>query len=145
MPSVKTQIISALKAIGEQLVKNGTVRKCVRKHALFLTEAVKPALHIVVGDEKTIGEDERGYNLQVPVAFQIIFDENRDPEDRSDEFEAFMQTQIEADEQLGGLASKITFNGSAPFVLEQLQPSCLTVVMYLVEYRRVRGNPNVGY
>jgi len=143
--SVKTKLIAKLLDICQPLVTNQVVRHLERKHALFLTEAVKPALHVVIGDEKVLYQDERGYNMQFPVAFQIIFDENRDPEARSDAFEAFLQTNIEADEQLGGLASKITYNGAAPFVLEELKPVALTVVMYLVEYRRYKAAPNLGY
>jgi hypothetical protein len=143
--SIKTQIIAKLIAICEPLVTQSVVRKVVRKHMLFLTEAVTPALHVVVGDEKELYQDERGYCSQFPVAFQIIFAENRDPEKAADEFESFLQTAIEADEQLGGLCSKITYNGAAPFVLEETNPASLAVVTYLVEYRRVKGQPSSGY
>ena len=143
--SIKTQIIAKLIAICQPLIAQEVVRKVVRKHALFLTESVTPALHIVVGDEKVLYQDERGYNMQFPVAFQIIFAQNRDPESAGDAFEAFLQTNIEADEQLAGLASKITYNGAAPFIREELNPVALTVAMYLVEYRRYKAQPTVGY
>ena len=143
--SVKKQVLAQVLDLCKSLISDNTVRKVERKHALFLTEAITPALHVVVGDEKVLYQDERGYNMQFPVAFHFIFATPRDPESSADEFEARIQKLIEADEQLGGLVSKITYNGSAPFVIEDMQPVNVAIVMYLFEYRRFKGDPAQNY
>ena len=144
-PSIKSQIVARLLDLCQPLIAQGTVRKVERANALFLLEAVKPALHLVTGDETVLIEDERGYTLKFPAAFQIIFSEQRDAAGAADEFEAFLQQQIEHDEQLAGLANKITYDGAAPFTSEETKPSALVVVMYQIEYRRYRSNPTRSY
>ena len=143
--SVKSQIVERLLAILQPLQDGGTVRKIVREHALFALEAVRPALHVVTGEERVIEQDSHGYRVEFPLALQIIFAEQRDPYTAGDEFEAAVQAVIEADEQLEGLASKITYNGAAPFVSEEAKPNAYVVVEYLVEYRRAKAAPKVNY
>lgn len=143
--SIKAQIIARMLELCQPLQGQGIVRKIERKNALFLSEAVKPALHLVTGDETVLVEDERGYTMKFPVAFQIIFSEQRDPYGAGEQFESFLQATIEADEQLAGLCNKITYQGASPFMNEEIKPSALTVVMYEVEYRRHRAGPAKPY
>jgi hypothetical protein len=148
--SVKETIIARILDRCAQLKAENVVRVVVRKQGLFLTEPVHPALHIVVGDEDVIAQDNRGYTLKFPVAFQFIFSEQKDPYGVGDRFEAEIQSLIEGDEQLTseagtGLASKITYEGATPVVSEETKPLCLTIVMYQVEYRRFRARPDRSY
>ena len=144
-PSIKQQIIARILILCDPLVAQGIFRKVERKNALFLTEAVKPALHVVTGDETVLIEDERGYTMQVPVAFQAIFSEQGNVANAADQFEQLLQAAIETDEQLAGLCNKITYNGASPFNSEELKPAGLDIVMYQVEYRRYRANPQRSY
>ena len=143
--SVKSRIIERLLMVLKPLQDAGLVRKIVREHALFALESVRPALHVVTGEERVIEQDSHGYRCEFPLALQIIFAEPRDPYTAADEFEAAVQAIVEVDEQLEGLVSKITYNGAAPFVNEESKPAAYVVVEYLIEYRRTRGEPNVNY
>jgi len=140
--SIKNQIANRLLAVCKTLPG---LRRVVRKREPFLLEDVKPALHVVTGAEKVLYEDERGYNCELAVLFQAIFDENRLPFDASDAFEAQLQSVIEADAQLGGLCSKISYRGGIPFIVEHENPVCVVTLMYRVEYRRLRGDATQNY
>ncbi|MBC8095035.1 MAG: hypothetical protein H7Y43_04410 [Akkermansiaceae bacterium] len=147
---VKKRIIARVLDVCQQIKEEGIVRLAVRKQGLFLSESVDPALHVVTGDESVISEDSHGYNCKFPVAFQFIFKEARDPYGMGDDFEAAIQGKIEADDQLlledgTGLCSKITYEGSTPVISEEAKPSCLTIVMYQIEYRRRKARPDLGY
>jgi hypothetical protein len=143
-PSLKTQIAAYLLNLCEPLIANGKVRKVERKSTPFLLEPALPALHLLFGKEDVILEDERGYNLKFQASFKIMVDEKRDPYTLVDELEAFLQEAIEADPQLGGLASKVTYVATTPFV-DEVQTSNFTIVTYDVEYRRYRAKPDTGY
>jgi len=95
------------------------LRKVELKSTVFLTETVKPALHLVIGDELALDEDERGYRINFPIAFKLIISEQREPEVLAMELSAFIQTAIEADAQLSnrcgnGLASAVKYQGDRP-------------------------------
>jgi hypothetical protein len=143
--SIKTRIVKRVLEICQPLVTDGKVRLVVRKSSLFLLEPIKPAIHLVVGDESDVVEDERGYTARFPLMVKIILDDARDPYGASDFIVPFVQGNMEADEQLDGLASKITYDGELPFTEEALKPDGGTVLMYLVEYRRMRGDATVSY
>ncbi len=137
--SIKTRIIKRVLEICAPLVSDGKVRKVERTSSLFLLETIKPSIHLVVGDESGVVEDERGYTANFPLMVKIILDDARDPYGASDFLVPFVQGKLESDEQLAGLASKITYDGELPFTEEALKPDGGTVLMYLVEYRRMRG------
>ncbi len=143
--SIKTQIIKRIMEICQPLIAEQKFRKIERKTTLFLLEPVKPSMHLVIGDETGVVQDERGYTATFPLMLKLIMDDARDPYALADESSAFVQRQIETDEQLGGLASKITYDGELPFTEEALKPSGGTVLMYVVEYRRLRGDPTTAY
>lgn len=145
LQSVKSQILARVVDLVSVMKSDGTFRLLERRNALFLTEAIRPALHIVSGDETALVEDERGYTMKFPLVFQAIYDAQRDPYGAADNFEAALQRIIESDEQLAGLASKITYEGASPFVSEEQKPAALVVVMYQVEYRRLRSKPEKNY
>ena len=143
--SVKMQIIARMLAICQPLIAEQKFLKVARVQTLFLLEPVKPALHLIVGDEKVLYQDERGYTMQFPVMFKLITEDPDDGYTQADKAAAFVQTVIEADEQLAGLANKITYDGEMPFTEEVLKPAGGTVVMYLVEYRRYKAQPAQNY
>jgi len=144
-PSIKSRIVARLLQLPEPLKADGKLRLIARKRTFFLLEPVKPALHLITEDEQVTVEDERGYTMIFPVSFKLILAAAHDAEARCDELAAWLQEKIEADEQLNGLASKITYDGELPFTEEQGKPDGGTVVMYTVEYRRYRGDPGRSY
>lgn len=147
--SVKSKIIARLLALCEPLIAEGKVRKIARVRGPFLMESVKDAIHLVVGDETVIGEDVRGFELQFPVMLKLIIRDASDAYSKSDQLEAWLQEKIEADPQLQGgaeaVASRVVYQGSLPFTEEALKPDGGTVLMYEVNYRRVRSRPDVSY
>ncbi len=143
--SVKTRIIKRVLEICQPLIGEQKFRTIARKNTLFLLEPQKPAIHLVIGDENGVVEDERGYTMKFPLMLKLIVDDARDPYGLADKSVAFVQEKVESDEQLGGLASKITYDGELPFTEEVLKPDGGTVVMYIIEYRRMRGDPSTPY
>ena len=131
--------------LAEPLRASAGFRKIERKRTLFLLEAVKPAIHLVIGDETVIEEDDRGYRCQFPAMFKVVVSDTRDTEDASDAAVAYLQEAIEADGQLNGggdkpLANKATYEGELPFTEEISKPEGGAVVSYNIEYRRYRGD-----
>lgn len=145
MNSIKQQIIARLLALAEPLKTDGTLRLIARKRTLFLLEPIKPALHLVVGDETVIGQDFRGYTCEIPVLLKLILADTRDAEGKGDELAAYLQKQIESDDQLSTLAVSITYDGELPFTEEELKPEGGTVLAYVIQYRRERAGPETSY
>jgi hypothetical protein len=76
---IKKQIIARLLALCEPMRTNALALRVIeRKRTPFLTEAVLPALHLVVGDESVIEEDTRGWTMEFPVFFKFITADARD-------------------------------------------------------------------
>lgn len=150
MASIKQQIIARLLDLAMPLKASAGFRKIERKRTLFLREDVKPAIHLVVGDETVMSEDERGYTMQFPAMFKVLVSDTRATEDASDKAVAYLQEAIEADPQLNGggnkaLANKATYDGELPFTEEELKPDGGAVVSYVIEYRRYRGDVDQSY
>lgn len=143
--SVRSQIIAQILDLLNPLIAQNKVRSVDRVHALFLQAAIKPALHLVVGDEVQVAQDNRGYTAEIGMFFEIIFDEVRDPEGKADELAAFIQRRVEADPQINRLANEITFKGVRNFVNDAIAPEALSIVQYTLQYRRERGNPDQNY
>ena len=153
--SIKSQIITRILALLEPLISQGVsipgradvvkLRKVLRKNTVFHLEQIKPALHLVVGDEQVLDEQEQGYTMTFQLALKILISEVADAELIGDELCAFIQTHIEADQQLGSLVSKITYQGDRPSLNDQGKPDGEIIVDYVVEYRRYRGDPARSY
>jgi hypothetical protein len=142
---IKQQILERILEILQPLRGENSVRKIERVHGLFLLEEIRPALHVVTGDESVVSRDNRGYTMEFPVAFEFIFSDARDPETKADECAGFVQEKIEADPQLSSLANAITYDGTQPFIGEGAKPSCVVVLTYVIQYRRVEAQPDVNY
>ena len=147
MPSIKSQIIARLLDLASPLLTEGKFRLIVRKSAPLLLEAVKPAIHLVVGDESVVSqaEDIRGYLMEFPAIFQLIVSDVKDPYSLADDSVAFLQEKIETDPQLSGLVNCIKYDGETPLTTETEKPVGYTLVTYLIQYRRLRGNPSQQY
>ena len=149
MASIKQQIIARLMALADPMKSELKFRRIERKRTLFLLEDIKPALHLVVGDEVVVGEDNFGYTMEFPIAWKVIVEDARATEDVSDQAVAFLQEKIEGDPQLnagaGALANSVKYDGELPFTEEQLKPAGGAVVMYLVQYRRKIAQPDQNY
>lgn len=145
MPTIRQQWIARIFEVLEPLKATGVVRSVTRRRALHLAEVGSPAIHVVIGDEKRIGEDERGYTLEVPVAFKVIVSKERDAEDEADRISGEIQSLIEADLQLNRLVDQITFDSDTPFTNDSTKPDGGTIVLYVVQYRRYRATPSRTY
>lgn len=149
--SIKQKIIARVFALCEPLKTTVTppFRAIERTRSLFLLAAVKPALHVVIGDENKIEEDVFGYTMEFPIAFKVIVEDARSVEDVSDAAVAFLQTKIEGDPQLNGgsgaLANSVKYDGELPFTEEVTKPAGGAVVMYVVQYRRKIAQPEQNY
>lgn len=146
MNSIKMQIIERLLALAEPLKTDGELRKIARVRTVFLLEPVKPALHLVVGDEVVVGEDDRGYTLEFPVGLKLIFsDASADIYTTGDALSGKLQQRIESDTQLNSLANWIKYEGETPFSEEELKPGGGVLLNYVVNYRRLRAAPETNY
>jgi len=152
--SIKSRIIARLLELaeplrqGKELLGPAGYRVIERKRTLFLIEPVKPALHLVIGDEDVVGHqdsDNRGFTMRFPAMWKSMVSDARDAYRLSDGTAAYLQMAIEADGQLSQLANIINYIGELPFTDEALKPDGGTVVMYEVEYRRYRGDPTRSY
>jgi len=145
MKSIKAQIIDRLLAVCHPLIAARKLRSVERKRTLFLLEPRPPSLHLVITDEHVVGEDHRGYTIEVGAMFKLHVADGRNAYEVSDEVTAFLQEAIEADSQLTHLANYIKYEGDTPFTSEELKPDGGTVLSYTIAYRRVRAQPSVTY
>lgn len=149
MSSIKQRIIARLMELADPLKTELKFRRIERKRTLFLLEDIKPALHLVVGDEVVIGEDNFGYTMEFPLAWKVIVEDTRAVEDVSDTAVAYLQEKLEADPQLNGgdgaLANSVKYDGELPFTEEVTKPAGGAVVMYVVQYRRKIAQPDQNY
>lgn len=149
MASIKRQIIARLLELAAPLKKgvseDGIFRAIERKRTFFLLEPNKPALHLIILPEDQIGQDERGYTMQFMASWKIIVEDARDPFDACDAAEEFLQKTIESDLQLSGLVNSLEYHGDQPFTETELKPDGGTLVNYLIQYRRMRGEPTTLY
>lgn len=145
MASVKSQIINRLLDLAQPLQAEGKFRKIERKSAVLLQESVKPAIHLVIGDEIVMQEDERGYWMEFPAVFQLIIADNRDPYALADTSVAYLQEKIESDPQLSCLVVKVVYDGELPMTSETEKPVGYTLVNYLIQYRRYKSDPSKNY
>lgn len=149
--SIKQKIIERAIALLEPLKGEEGIRVIERKRTLFLLEPLKPAIHVVVGPEIVIEEDDRGYRKEFSLFIKLLVAEARNLEDAVDRLTWKIQVKLEADPQLNGtnptapLASKLTYDGEQPFGEEILKPEGGTVIAYVVEYRRYRAEPKSTY
>lgn len=146
--SVKVTIIKRLLELVQPLLTNGKLRVIERRSAPFMQQAVKPALHLVIGDESVVGGqdgDNRGFTMEFPADFEILAGEARDPYALCDELVAYVQEKVESDAQLSGLVNIVNYSGELPFTNDATKPSGGTLLMYNIQYRRTRGNPALSY
>lgn len=148
--SIKRQIAARLLAIAQPLkTSDFGFRLVERKSTPFLLEPTKPAIHLIILPETPIDQDERGYTIEFHALYKIIVDDARDPYDLCDRAAGYLQNQIESDGsnpmQLGGLVSKLEYAGDQPFTEEALKPDGGNAVTYLINYRRMRGDPYTLY
>ncbi len=145
MTPIKTQILARVKTLLDALKTAAVVRKVERVTSPFLLETTTPALHIYVGPENQIEQDNFGYVMEFPLVLRCIFAEERDPYSKGDELEAQAQKTIEADPQLNQLACLLRYEGDDPYVNEIDKPSGGVYVHYTVQYRRKKADPETNY
>lgn len=143
--SIKQRIIARLLALAEPLKTNGELRKIARARTVVLLEAIKPSLHLVVGDEVVVDEDDRGYTMEFPAALKLILSDGMDVSAAGDVMVAKLQAAIESDPQLNGLANSIKYEGETPFTEKELEPTGGVLLRYVIQYRRVRAQPETSY
>jgi len=145
--SIKKQIGARILANLGALIQPGDLRAVERKSDLLAQMSVMPALHVIVNGEVMTNpeEDNRGYTMQFHVDLKIGVKDFRDRAEVLDDLVAKVQVIMEGDVQLGGLANWIRYLGDEPFINEIDKPIGGTIVTYLGEYRRLRGNPSGAY
>lgn len=123
----------------------GKVRSVKREMDLLKWSEAVPALMIYDGDEEIVDEDERGITLQFPMMIKACWSDHRDLSTKKDELVPEIQRIMESDLQLGGLANWVKGGQEEPFINEVGKPEGGAMVLYMVEYRRMRGNPYATY
>jgi hypothetical protein len=145
--TTKQSIINRIVELLEALKTAGTVREVQRVTTPFLLATILPSIHLVIGPEenKTEEEELRGYVCEFPVMIKVTVEDARDPYGKAEEIIGPIQSAIEADLQLSGLAVKILYLGDDPFTNELNKPVGGNMVSYLVQYRRQRALPSTQY
>jgi len=145
--TTKQQIIARVLVLLDALKTAGTVRAVSRLTTPSQLGKLRPSLHLVVGAESNVGEEEelRGYVLEFPIAIIALVEHATDPAGAAEDLVGPIQAAIEVDPQLNGLAVKIVYQGNEPFSTEQSKPLGGSELTYLIQYRRRRGLPNTQY
>lgn len=146
--TIKQQIIARLLELAEALKTSGDVKEVLRVTSPFLlAEKNLPSLHVMIGAEDNITEEEelRGYVKEFDVLFKFTVRHATDPYTAAEELVGKLQVAIESDIQLSGLATKIIYIGDNPFSNEINKPLGGNMVTYRVQYRRQRAKPETQY
>jgi hypothetical protein len=143
--AIKKQIIDRMLALLAPLKNDSTVRKIERVTSPWLTEQIRPAIHLVVNPERVIDQDTAGWTMEFSVDVRLIFESQRDPYLKADELEAFIQKEFEGDLQLNQLANHVDYEGDTPYVDEVQKPDGGIFLHYNVQYRRFKANPYARY
>ena|SRR2546430_1354440 len=142
--SIKTQIVARLFAVLEPLKQaDPPLRKITRRTGFFIEEIV-PSLDVIIGDEEVQEqEDMPGYEIEFPVFLKLNL-AGSDIPTQAEQWEAAIQTVIETDAQLAGLANWIKYKGNHPFTNEA-SPDGGSIPHYIIAYRRQRAQPAASY
>ncbi|MCX7723547.1 MAG: hypothetical protein N2379_10910 [Verrucomicrobiae bacterium] len=147
---VKERIVARLLELLEGLRAQGVVRKVSRELTVLAAESVRPAIHLVVGDENVVGRDNQGYTCEFAVAFNILIADARSNYRVAEQIAAEVQRAVESDPQLLGadpqpLCVSVEYRGQTPFSDELTRPEGGTILQYQIRYRRSYGAPDVSY
>lgn len=144
----KQRIIARLLELAEALKTAGDVKELLRVTTPFLlADKNLPSLHIIIGAEDNITEEESltGYVVEFDVLFKITVRHATDPYGAAEPLVGRLQAAIEGDIQLSSLATKIVYQGDNPFSNEVNKPLGGNMVTYRVQYRRRRAEPDTTY
>ncbi len=148
LDSVKKKIVAQLLADAMTLkTPAGPFRSVEQKGDLFIMATVFPALHIVIGKDlpPDVEDDTRGYTRGFMVFYKIMTADYRNAPDKVHDLVAAVQTVVEANLQVSGLANWIEYIDDDPFINEVAKPEGGNTPKYLCEYRRERGAPQTSY
>jgi hypothetical protein len=123
----------------------GKVRQVTREMDLMKNTEHLPSLMLYDGEEEIMEEDERGITLQFPVAIKLNWTDPRDLARMKEELVPEVQRIMESDLQLNGLANWVKGGAENPFINEVGKPNGGVMIIYIVEYRRRRGDPYTTY
>jgi hypothetical protein len=150
--SIRKQILDQIYADLAPLKDHGTIRtlKLSRFPGIITEVKGEPYVHIMGGNEVKVGQDFRGYIIQMDVHIAVAFNNLTQSESRMEPVIDAINLALEADEQLtpaGGtpLASWIYYSGLEFFQSEVVQGQGGVQLTYQVEYRRQRGTTTVNY
>ncbi len=147
MASIKNQIATGAEDHLKVLESAGTFMQTGRKGDIMVNVANIPACILVVGPEvpAQVEEDNVGYTMEFPMFFKIEVADHVELAATVDELAAKVETEIESDLTMGGLAVWVRYEGEVQFINEISPPRGGTVIKYNVQYRRLRGDPNTTY
>ena len=145
--SIKQQLIARILELLETLKVSGQLRTVERITTANQLGAKRPSVHVIVGAEANISEEEdlRGYVCEFPVAIILLVEHPKDAAGAADELTGPIQEAIEGDIQLSGLATKIVYQSAEPFSTEHSKPLGGMEITYLVQYRRRRAQTSTSY
>lgn len=149
--SIKARLLNRIESnfapmiSGTNPTPKGFVRRVSREMDLLAWSDSLPALMIYDGDEEIMDEDERGITVQFPIMLKLCWSDNRNLSTKKDELVPVVQKIMENDLQLGGLANWVKGGEEEPFINEVGKPQGGALVHYVVEYRRMRGDPYATY
>lgn len=143
MATTKQQIVARVLVLLEALKTAGHVREVKRVNTPYQLTPTTPSAHLIVGDENLVQDEEttQGYALEFPIFIKLTLDSGGDPYDLADALAGQVQAAIEGDLQLSQLVAWIRYQGDDPFTSEETKPRGGTMLTYLVQYRRRRGQP----
>jgi hypothetical protein len=149
--SIKKRILARIIANFQPMLSStnptpaGRLRQVKREMDFLKWSEALPALMLYDGDEEIVGEDERGITVQFPIMLKLCWSDHRDLSTKKEELVPEVQRIMESDLQLGGLANWVKGGEEEPFINEIGKPDGGALVHYLVEYRRMRGDPYQTY
>ncbi len=138
--SIKKQICAAIQTALSALstTQDGAFKKVERRFDPLQFTDVHPTLFWRTGPEVEIGKDNQGRTYRFPLIIATHF-KGVDKLEQHDDLVAAIQDVIEGNIQLGGLVNVIDGGTEDPWVDDQAKDLGGSVIIYQVQYRRVRG------
>jgi hypothetical protein len=146
--TVEQQINDYLGVLLDGLKQAGHVREVAQLSDLLVQAKVTPSIGYNIGPEVMILEDNCGYLMEATLAVRIWLHNYRNEAmaKQALSLKGEAQALLEADDQFGGLIVAIKYSGDEKYIdTKQAKPAGGIYLLYRLQYRRKRAQPEVNY
>jgi len=146
--TVEQQIYDHLGTLLDGMKQSSQVREVSRLSDLLVQAAVAPQIGYNLGPETMTLQDNYGYTMECDLVVRIWLNNYRDVAmaKQASSLKGEVQARLEADPQFNSLINSLTYVGDEKYLdAKQTKPAGGIYLIYRLQYRRKRAEPNANY